>query len=489
MTEDPAPASVPKTHRPLTVVALMLAIFMAAMEVTVVSTAMPTVVGDLGGVGLYAWVFAAYVLSSTVGVPIFGKLADLYGRKPILIGGIIVFLIGSVACGLSRTMTALIVFRTLQGFGGGAMQSMSLTIVGDLFTLHERARMQGVMGAVWGLAGIVGPLVGGLIVDRLSWHWVFFVNVPFGLGSMAMIATFMRERVSAQRRPLDIAGALLLGAMITALLLGMRGGRALWGVGAALALAVIFIWVERRASDPILPFDLLSGRVILVASIVGTLIGGSLMSTLTYLPLFVQGVLGGTPTQAGAAIAPMTLGWPLASAIGGRLLPRLGFRPLVRIGLSVHALAVVGMAILLVSGAGVAVPRVSSALFGVGLGFANTALLIAVQTSVGWERRGVATASTLLFRSIGGALAVGMLGELLRSVVASDRRIAGEVSRLLAGGSGAALSPERAAELSGALAAGLHPVFVVIAGFGVVALLVGLAFPRLVVEPEVRSAR
>src|SRR5947209_7833647 len=215
-----------KTNRPLTVVALLLSLSMAAMEMTVVSTAMPTVVGDLGGIQLYSWVFTGYLLTSTVTVPLYGKLADLYGRKPVLLFGIALFLAGSMASGLSRSIGALVAFRALQGLGAGAMQPTTLTIVGDIYNLEERARMQGVFGAVWGVAGLIGPLLGGLIVKVLSWRWVFFINVPAGIASAALLAGSLHEEVEHRRHSLDVLGAGLLTLGLAALLFGTHGGAA-----------------------------------------------------------------------------------------------------------------------------------------------------------------------------------------------------------------------------------------------------------------------
>jgi MFS family permease len=239
------------THRPLTTVALALCLFMAALEMTVVSTAMPTVVSELGGLESYAWVFTSYMLSSTITVPIFGKLADLYGRKPILLFGIVLFLIGSIASGLSTSMSMLIAFRTLQGLGAGAMQPVSLTIIGDIYTLEQRAKVQGAFSGVWGLAGLVGPLTGGLIVKYLTWHWVFFINVPVGLAALGLLLGFFHEQVQRKPQKLDFAGAALLSGGVVALLFGVQSlGRNLLALPVAAVLLIAFVLVERKVAEP-----------------------------------------------------------------------------------------------------------------------------------------------------------------------------------------------------------------------------------------------
>ena len=470
-----------KTNRPLTVVSLLLSLSMAAMEMTVVSTAMPTVVGDLGGIHYYSWVFTAYLLTSTVTVPMYGKLADLYGRKPVLLAGIGVFLVGSMASGLARGIGALIAFRALQGLGAGAMQPTTLTIVGDIYNLEERSRMQGVFGAVWGVAGLVGPLLGGIIVKYLSWRWVFFINVPAGIASAALLAVSLHEEVEHRRHSLDFLGAGLLMLGLTALLFGAHGGRSsVIGLPLAAASLFLFVFVERRTPEPVLPLDLFRQRVMGVATAAGALVGAGMISMVTYVPLYVQGVLGGSPTQAGAAIRPMVIGWPIASAISGRVLPRLGFRPLVRTGLLISALAAVALAMFLRPGASLRVPQAASALFGVGLGLANTALLIAVQTSVEWRQRGVATASTMFARTIGGTLAVGILGAILASALSLDPSIPPEAAdRLLGPQHGAGLDPSVLGALSLSLESGLATVFWLIAGIAAAAAVISLLFPEL----------
>ncbi|HVG59214.1 MAG TPA: MDR family MFS transporter, partial [Hyalangium sp.] len=398
-----------QTHRPLTTIALALSLFMAALEMTVVSTAMPTVVSDLGGIQHYAWVFTAYMLASTVTVPIFGKLADLYGRKPIILFGIGLFLVGSVASGLSPSMEWLIVFRTIQGVGAGAIQPVTLTVVGDLYSLEERARVQGLFSGVWGVSGLLGPLAGGLIVRWLSWHWVFYINVPVGLATAGLLIACFHENLQKQRRTLDVGGALLLAVGVVALLLGAQGSR--WvPLAVAAVLLVAFVFVERRVKEPIIPPAIFARPAILISAVASALFSAAMFGATTYVPLFVQGVLGGTPTQAGAMITPMMVAWPVCSIIAGRLMVKVGFRPLIVGGLGLAGVSTVVMALVLKPGAPLLLPGLAMGLFGAGLGFASTALLIAVQTSVGWEMRGVATASNMFFRTIGGALGVGVMG-------------------------------------------------------------------------------
>lgn len=480
MRQPRLPLQKKKTHRPLTLIALILSIFMAAMEMTVISTAMPTVVGDLGGIHLYAWVFTAYLLASTVMVPIFGKLSDLYGRKPILLIGISIFLVGSLGSGLASTMLQLVFFRALQGIGAGAMQPVVLTVIGDIYTLEERAKVQGFVGAIWGFAGLVGPLVGGYIVKWLSWHWVFFINLPVGLLSMVFLWRFLHEDVEHQRQPLDIAGAVLLSLGILSLLAGTGGsGLGMWPLLAAALLLVAFVAVERRAVDPILPIDLFRDRVIALSSVAGALIGAAMMATVTYVPLFVQGILEGSPTDAGRMITPMVLGWPIASTISGRLIPRTGFRPMIRVGLGLAAASAVALAWLMQPDVSTVVIQVVMFCFGAGLGFANTALLLAVQTSVGWKRRGVATASTMFFRTIGGTLAVGALGGLLAATLASEPGIPADAADALLGPEhGASLDPGLLRILSASLARGLHLNFQVVAVLACLSFAVAWLFPH-----------
>jgi EmrB/QacA subfamily drug resistance transporter len=470
------------TNRAVVVIGLVLAMAMAALEATVVSTAMPSVVGDLHGIQLYAWVTTAYLLTASVTVPLYGKLADMYGRKPILLFGIAVFLIGSAASGAASSMGQLIAFRALQGLGAGAMQPIALTVVGDIFDLEERSRIQGVFGAAWGLFGMTGPALGGFLVKHLSWRWVFYVNLPFGVIAAAILIFALHEGIEKRPRQVDFAGAGLLVLGLSALLLATSRsahGVAVWAGPLAVVFLGAFVLVERRAAEPVLPLALFARRVILTASVSGSVIGGAMMAASAFIPLFVQGVLRGEPTEAGIAVTPMLIGWPIASTLGGRLIPRFGFRPFVRVGLFITFAAALGLAIYGERG-GIRGLQIISALFGVGMGFANTALLIAVQTSVSWGERGIATASTMFFRTIGGALAVSAMGGVLNAALAKSPSVSEELaSRVLSPEGVRGLPPALIDEVSGAIALGVGWIFWIIVGIAAVAFVTCLWFPEI----------
>lgn len=468
-----------QTRRPLVLTALVLSMFMAALEMTVVSTAMPSVVGELGGIHLYAWVFTAYLVASTVMVPIFGKLADLFGRKPVLVFGIAVFLASSVACGLSTTMIELVIFRAIQGFGAGAMQPIVITVIGDLYALHERAKIQGIIGAIWGFSGLIGPLLGGFIVKVLSWPWIFFINIPIGIAAMVLLLSFLHESVEKKRHRLDFAGAAVFTAAILLLLAGASGGGfGPWPLLPSALLFVAFVSIEKRAAEPLLPIPLMRQPVISLANAASAMIGAAMMATVTYVPLYVQAILGGSPTDAGSVITPMVIGWPIFSTLAGRLIPKHGFRPFIRMGVTVAFLSALAMALLTGPKTPLLVLQLVMFWYGAGLGAASTALMLAVQTSVDWKQRGVATASNIFFRTIGGTLAVGALGGVVSTMLASvPGAPPGAADQLLGPDHGRALDPALLSTLAGALEKALHLSFWVIAAIATVALLVGLMFP------------
>jgi EmrB/QacA subfamily drug resistance transporter len=472
------------TSRRLTVVALLLGLFLAAMEMTVVSTAMPTAVGDLGGIHLYAWVFAAYMLTTTVTLPIHGKLADLYGRKPVMIGGIAVFLAGSFLCGHADGMNELILFRAVQGVGAGAIQPVALTIVGDLFDVHQRARVQGVLAAMWGFAGLIGPVLGGAIVQWLSWRWIFYINIPPGLAAAAVLLFAYHEKVERQDHRLDFAGAILLSLTVVLALMAARSREeSVAFVPAAAVCLALFLWTERSAPEPLLPLDIFTQPVIAVATASGVLVGAAMLSVVTYVPLYVQSVLAGSPIDAGGAIAPLSIGWPIASTLSGRLLPRIGYRAPICGGLGVASGAAFLLAFLLRPGVHLWVLQALTFLYGLGLGFANTPLIIAVQSSVPWERRGVATASTMFSRTIGGTLSVGILGGILAAALAGSGAPSSAIDRLLGPGRDL-LAPAVVRSISGVLQAGMERILWAVAAIAFAGFAASLFFPALRVPPR-----
>lgn len=474
-------------NRALIVAALMLSMFMAAMEATVVATAMPTVISELGGIHLYGWVGAAYLLASTVTVPLYGKLADRHGRKPILLAGIAIFLAGSLASGISVSIEQLIVFRALQGLGAGAMQPIVLTIIGDLYTPAERGRVQGWFSAVWGFAGISGPLIGGAIVAAASWRWVFLVNLPFGLGAALVLMLAFRE---PHREPtgarLDVAGAVLILFASLALLLAASGVAPIPMIALGVIVAVAFVLVEKRASDPVLPIDLIASRLIAVCTLASLLLGVAMMGALNFLPLYVQGVLFGEPTEAGLAISPMMIGWPIAATITSRLLVRVGYRRPLLLGAFLTTLGAGALIPLVMLQASMWALGAAMLIFGLGMGLASTAIIIGVQASVGWGQRGVVTASTMFARTMGGALGVGGLGALLAARL-GESIDPDTVSALL--------DPHRREAVLAipgvdeALAASLEPLFIGSAIAAGLALLTVFAHPRDVTESSESLAR
>jgi EmrB/QacA subfamily drug resistance transporter len=446
-------------------IGVMLSLFMASMESTVVATAMPTIVSQLGGLSGYSWVFSVYMLASTTTVPVYGKLSDVYGRKPVYATAMLLFLIGSLLCGFSQSMGQLIAARVVQGLGAGGLLPLAFIIIGDLFTFEQRARMQGVFSGVWGVSSVVGPLLGGFLVDRVSWHWVFFINVLPGLLALVLVwrAWVDRPRALGAARPaVDYAGAALLTVSVVLLLLGLfEFGTAIgWALLlAALLLFAVLAWVERRAADPVLPLPLFRDRLFAIACLHGVLAGWAMFGSAAYVPLFVQAVLGASATTAGAALTPLLIAWVIASIIGSRLLLTVGYRTLALIGM---ALLTIGAFLMTQVGAntGALLLLGSLALMGVGMGLSIPAFLIAVQSTVRREALGSATSTVQFSRSIGGTLGVSVMGAVLSAQLASGLLAAGidpasiSLSALLdpiAGASNAALDGTLRTVLAGAI--------------------------------------
>ncbi len=406
----------------LVTVGIMLSLFLASMESTVVATAMPTIVGQLGGLEHYSWVFSAYMLASTTAVPLYGKLSDIYGRRKLYVSAMALFLIGSVWCGRANSMTELIVARSLQGIGAGGLMPLAFILIGEMFTLEQRARMQGLFSGVWGVSSIIGPLLGGFLVDQFSWRWIFYINIVPGLLASALVAFAWRDQAHTHARPaVDYAGAALLTISVVMLLLGLMGsGPSSWIlITVAVALFILLLWVERRAADPVLPLPLFRDRLFSTATAHGILTGWALFGSVSFIPLFVQAVLGTTATQAGITITPMLLGWVTASIIGTRLMLTVGYRKLGLIGTATFTVGA-----FLMSTAGMKTSQVSLmffvALMGIGMGLSIPSFLIAVQTSVERRQLGTATSTLQFSRSMGGTLGVSVMGAALSTRLASN---------------------------------------------------------------------
>jgi EmrB/QacA subfamily drug resistance transporter len=485
---QPVPPHPGKTHRPLVLAAIMMAMFMAAIEGTIVATSMPGIAAALGGMSHYSWVFSSFLLMQAVTVPVYGKLSDLFGRKRVFIAGIVIFLTGSVLCGFAWSMPSLVAFRFLQGFGAGAVQPLALTLIGDLYAVEERGRTQGYIGSVWGVSSIVGPLAGALIVQHLQWSWIFWINVPFGLICIVLVSRFLHENIVPKRPSIDYRGAGLLFLSLSALMLALTraadwGALALAGlIGLAIACGALFLRQERRAPDPLVHLELWRTRLIALSN-AATLTGGmTMMGLISLLPIFVQGVLGGSALVAGFALCAMSIGWPIASVVAGRMLVRLGSRRLARFG--GIALLAGTLVVALSAGSGPMAAGLGSLIVGVGLGVLNTTFIVSIQASVPWAMRGAATASNLLMRIMGSALGAAVFGGILNLTLnhyLAERGFEGSLSMesvqsLLGAAPGLAAVP-LAVVLQAALSSSLHWVFWGVVVSGAVTLWIASRLP------------
>jgi EmrB/QacA subfamily drug resistance transporter len=468
----------------LITIGIMLSIFLASMESTVVSTAMPTIVGQLGGLEHYSWVFSVYMLTSTTSVPLYGKLSDLYGRRSLYVIAMALFLAGSVLAGMATSMTTLIFARALQGLGAGGIMPLAFIIIGEMFSLEQRARMQGFFSGVWGVSSIIGPLLGGFIVEQLSWRWVFYVNLIPGPIAVAIVALAWRDTIHARGKvSVDYLGAILLSASVVTLLLGLMetGTSASWAlIALAIVLFILLLWVEGRAPDPILPLLLFRERLFAAASSHGMFTGWAMFGSLSFIPLFVQSVLGTSAMQAGLTITPMLLGWVIASIIGTRLILSVGFRRLGVIGTSVF---LVGAALMSTVHAGTSQPAIMIfvTLMGVGMGLSVPSFLIAVQTTVEKRHLGTATSTLQFSRSMGGTLGVSVMGAALSIRLASNLAASGLDPKLVAALLDP-LGPQSVAVDAGvrlALADAIHVVFVIALAAAALGFLAVLFTPRI----------
>ncbi|WP_338473249.1 MDR family MFS transporter [Niallia sp. XMNu-256] len=412
-----------KRNRPIVLAAIILAMFMGAIEGTIVSTAMPAIVGELGDFSLYSWVFSSYLLMNTVTVLIYGKLADLFGRKPVIIIGIIIFLIGSILCGLANSMVTLIIFRFIQGFGAGAITPIATTIVGDLYTKEERAKIQGYLSSVWGISAILGPALGGLLVQYVSWRFIFWINIPLGILAGLGIAIFLHENIDKTKKSIDYPGALLIGISTSILMFVLVEGGNRWDwlsieiiglLTTSLILFFLFYLQEQKAVEPIMPFSIWKNRTILLANLTSFTTGIMLIGISSFLPTFVQGVMEESAIVAGFTLTTMSIGWPIASTIAGPLLLKIGIRATSFLG---GIALVIGslMFVMLTPQAGPIWAATGSFIIGIGMGLTNTTFIVAIQSSVSWEQRGIATAANSFMKNLGNTVSAAFLGGILNS--------------------------------------------------------------------------
>ncbi len=470
---------------------------MIAIEMTIVSTAMPQIATQLGGLHLYSWVFSSFLLAQTAMTVVFGKLADLYGRKPVMLAGIAIFLAGSLLAGFAWSMPAMIVFRLIQGIGAGAIQPVSMTIVGDLYPAHERGKVQGYLASVWAVSAVLGPMAGGFIIRDLSWAWIFWMNVPIGLLAAAGFIAFLHEKTRDERPSIDIAGATLFTIAVAALMIALTDAgtsetaHALIACAVFAVAAVLFVAQERRASEPMISFALWGRRPIAATNASTLLSGMVMMGLITFLPIYVQGVLQRSPVVAGLSVTVMMFGWPVGATIAARLFRRFNLRGILVVG-SVF-IPVGGIVFLLLSpDSAPLTAAIGSLVMGFGMGLASTAAIVLIQEIVASTQRGSATASNLFSRNLGSTLGATLFGAVFNfglahakgigAVTPDQLRLALDASASHLGGGALAVRL--------ALQQSLHLTFAVLLVVSIAVLLLAMLVPAIVIRrvPEVTAA-
>jgi EmrB/QacA subfamily drug resistance transporter len=469
--------------RRVVIVAACLAVFMVSVEATIVATAMPTIVGDLGGLRVFTWVFGIYFLTQAVGIPIYGRLADIYGRKNLLVVAVTLFLVGSILSGFAHNMVMLIVYRGLQGLGGGGVQPLASTIVGDLYTGKERAQVQGYLSSVWGISAVSGPLLGAFIVQHIGWPAIFWVNVPFGILCAAIVIRYFKEKIERRPHRIDYAGSFLLagGTGVLMFVLVMAGNLSAITATLLSVLAVLFIAAliahELHTPEPMLPLRLFGIRVIAVANSGNFAMGALAMGITAFLPTYVQGAMGLSAISAGATLGVMSAAWTVGALLGSRLLAFTTYRVTALVGSS---MLVMGSAFLIAlqPNSGIWWAIAGAAFIGLGFGYVNLVFIVTTQATVGWEQRGAVTASNLFMRQLGQAIgtaafgAVFNLGLYARIPDASDI-----VTRMMEPAKRAQLSTFDVHGYAAAIAGSLHGIYIILGILGVIVFVLTLALP------------
>jgi EmrB/QacA subfamily drug resistance transporter len=485
-----------RSERGPVLLSVMLCTALVAIDATIIATAIPSIVSDLGGFSQFPWLFSIYLLAQSVTIPLYGKLADTVGRKPMMLLGITVFLVGSVLCGAAWSMPVLIAARVVQGFGAGAIMPMSMTILGDLYSVQERSRVQGYVASVWGMSSVIGPTLGGVFSEYVSWRWIFFINLPIGVLAYSMLSRRFSESVERKRGQLDYAGATLLTVGCSLLILALLEGGNSWAWSSVTSIVIItigigaliaFVFVERVAAEPVVPLWVFSRRILVGGNLTAIAVGAMLIGLSSYVPTYAQGVLGHGALAAGFALAAMTIGWPISAALAGRVYLRIGFRNTSLLG---AGFVIAGALLTLTLGVHSSLVTVGAFCFviGFGLGWVAAPTLVAVQSVVGWNRRGVVTATNVFGRSIGSAVGVAVFGAIANATLtnAFDRPPQGLSGRLPRTADDAALVLDKQAGAAGAvqqfvrsaLADATHHVFVALAVVGVLAFATVALIPR-----------
>ena len=494
-----AAAAPGRVQRGPILVALMLSMGLAALDSTIVATAIPQIVGNLGGFSLFPWVFSIYLLTQAVSVPIYGRLSDLFGRKPVIFAGIAIFLVGSVLCGAAWSMTTLIVFRGLQGIGAGAIIPMTTTIVGDIYTLEERGKIQGYISSVWGMASVVGPALGGLFAQYATWRLIFYLNIPIGVAAVVMLQRHLHENVVRRQHRIDYSGAAVLTVGLSLVILALLEGGVDWGwtsaqsVGlfaSAAVLLAVFVRIERTAAEPILPPWVFSRRVLVSANVASIAIGAILIGQSSYVPTYAQGVVGVGAVLAGFAMAAMSVGWPLASSQASKLYLRIDFRDTALVGSGFIIAGCLMFALFVHENSQLGRVAASSFVTGIGMGFASISILVAVQSVVGWNRRGVVTGANMFTRSLGSAVGVAVFGSIANTTLADRFRhppasLAGKLphtvdTATIAFAHGTRRDPQVVAYTRHALFSATHRIFWALVVAALLGLVTQLLLPRKV---------
>jgi EmrB/QacA subfamily drug resistance transporter len=472
--------TLPAGRRPLVLAACMLAMFMSAVEATIVATAMPTITAELGGFALFSWVFAAYLLAQAVTIPIYGRLADLFGRKRVFFFGAALFLVGSTLCGFAPSMLMLVAFRALQGLGAGAILPVSQTIIGDIYSPAERAKIQGLLSSIWGFSAIIGPLLGAFIVDHLSWSLIFWINLPIGVAAITTLADFLPEAKLRRPHSIDVAGAVLLvlsvGTLMIALLHAVHLG---WWVAPMIGFSVVCLLLllaqERRSSEPLLPLGMWRDRTIVAGNVGGLAIGAAMMATSAFLPTYVQAVMGHDAIAAGVILTLLSVGWPIASTLGGRLMLVTSYRTTAVLG---GVLLMGGSAMLPLLGRDLVWAGVAATLIGGGMGLGSTTFMVSVQNAATHNMRGIATASTVFMRMLGSSLGTAVLGAVLNfGLAGSVLQFGDPVQTLMDPAKRAALPADAVERLTDAVSGALHGVFWTATALGALAFAAAWLMP------------